>query len=235
MRGSRQRERLLEFVERDVALGGADRRDEQEPRRARVPGLAQVGVAVDLGEHGARHRDRPHRGRVRAAARGRERIDAVAGLEQRRQRDEVRRRHAVQNERRVQRRVGAHVRQGQRLGAALEVLEEGHMAGEVRDVRGGDAAAAVHAGQIKDAVLAALAHAIAHDAARAEHARDLFIGALEDTAPGIAHDGVKSIAEMIRLDRFYGTFQCLAHALLRFSRPGRPSRVRPCPTWRLPP
>ena len=68
LRAARQRERLLEFRERNMPLRRADRGDQQKPRCARFPRFGELRVAVELAQIGARHRYRPHRRRMRLPA-----------------------------------------------------------------------------------------------------------------------------------------------------------------------
>ena len=74
----------------------------------------------------------------------------------------------------------------------------------MRDVLVGDAAAAVHAGQIVNAVLAFRAHALGDELTRFEHARDFFVGAGKDSAARVAHDGIERIAETVGAGRSGG-------------------------------
>ena len=94
-------------------------------------------------------------------------------------------------------RVRPHVLERVGLGFAFEALEERHVAGQVRHVLAGDAAAAVHARKIVDAVAAPAADALGNQLARAQHARHLFIGAFQYAAARVADDGVERIAEAI--------------------------------------
>src|SRR5690242_8368121 len=135
---------------------------------------------------------------MRRAARGRERIDAIAAGEERGQCDEVGRRNAVDDKRLVTRRVGTHVTKRVRLGAAFEALEEGHVARQMWHLVRADAGPAIHSGEIEYAILAVAAHAFADDLSGAQHAHDLLVGALENTAARIADDRVNEIPETIR-------------------------------------
>jgi hypothetical protein len=203
VRGTRQRERLLELVERNVALRRADRRDQQQPGRACLPRFAELGIAVEFLQIGARHRDWPGAGRMRHAARGREREHAVGALEQGGQGDEIGRRYAIEDQGGVPVGIGSHVLQREGLRRALEALEERHVAREMRHVLGRDAAAAIHAREVIHAVLAVPAHPLADDSACSQHPHDLLVRALEDAAPRVAHDWIERIAETVGFQYFF--------------------------------
>ena len=94
--------------------------------------------------------------------------------------------------------IGAHVLQRERLGLAFEALEERHVAREMRHFLFGQAAAAVHAGKVVDAVLAFGAHAVADHVPRAQHALHFLVGAFEYRAARVADDRVERIAEAVR-------------------------------------
>ena len=195
---ARQCQGLREFVEGEMALRRADRRDQQHARRASgMPCLFEFGVGVELLIVGAGHRDRPRRRLVADAVRRRQREHAVAAFQQRGQSDEVGGRNAVEYQRAVRFRIRAHVLQRIGFGVAFEALEERHVAGEVRRVIVGKSAAAVHARQVVHAFLALGAHAVADDMPRFQHARDFFVGAFEYGAARVAHDGVERIAEAV--------------------------------------
>jgi hypothetical protein len=141
---------------------------------------------------------------VRRSARGRERIDPLAAREDRAERNEIRRRNAVDDQRAMPRGIRAHVLQRMRLRPPLEALEERHVARQVRNLFGGDATTAIHSGQVVDAVLAMAAHALSDDVPGADHPPHFLLGALEDRATGVTDDGVERVAETIGRCRLGG-------------------------------
>ena len=83
---------------------------------------------------------------------GREGEYAVTLFQYRRQRDEIRRGNAIEDQRAVLRRVRTHVFQRQRLGLAFEVREKGNMAGKVWNVFNRYAASTVHSRKVINAL-----------------------------------------------------------------------------------
>jgi hypothetical protein len=123
--------------------------------------------------------------------------DAIAGLEHRGESNEVGGGNAIQNQRSVATRVGAHVLQRQRLGMAFEALEKRHVARKAARVLGGDSPAAVHAREVVDAVPAHAAHAVSDHPAGTQHALHFLVRALEYRAARVADYGVYGIAEPV--------------------------------------
>ncbi len=95
------------------------------------------------------------------------------------------------------RRVGAHVAEGDGLGLALEASEEGHVAGEVLDVLGGQRGTAVHPREVVHAVDAVGLDPLAHEAAGPQRLGDLLVGPAQHPAARIAHRRIDRVTKPV--------------------------------------